>query len=435
MRHSTRGLRPLARHAPKRDVRAILLSVPRGERVPPLILRLTTRCLRLRSAALLSGGTSGSDTKTNSSLMDRSLRRQSLACGAVWSDRKARHSAGNCSSKFTWSGEVSRRWSRTGERAARDLAFEVDPLDRSAPPSQPPMVGVARIESPYVPQQMDPTPLLGAGVVVICGVEVACQHPTDALAQRLVDGRLAATATQEVPLPGSAERPHVAVGSALTPAGLVGVHHGASPNALQHVGHHRSGRLRHPVSRLDDGARADLQLIHRPQVGLDGPDRQPLLLTHRRYQAHQTDAQALPSHGHPVRRQPGNPASFACRASPRDQDVLGDLGRGRRYVDDLPGPLNSSARPIPSRTRDRTPERAPLVGWVPCAGGQSRAPVACAAFARQARPADGGWTAACCPACPKAGRRAGPASPDPRCVAAVRRWSPVARSWSPVAPR
>ena len=190
---------------------------------------------------------------------------------------------------------------------------------------------------------MDPTPLLGAGVVVICGVEVAGQHPTEALARRLVDDRLAATATQEVPLAGSAERPHIAVDSALSPAGLVGVHHGASPNALPHVGHRRSGRLRHPVNHPDDGARAYLQPIHRPQVGPDRPDRQPLLLTQRRYQAHQTDAQALPSHGHAVRRQPGNPASFACRAYPRDQDVLGDLDRGRRYVDDLPGPLNPSA--------------------------------------------------------------------------------------------
>ena len=59
--------------------RAILLSVPCWERAPPLILRLVTRCRRLRSAALLSGGTAGSDTKTNSSLMNRSMRRQSLA--------------------------------------------------------------------------------------------------------------------------------------------------------------------------------------------------------------------------------------------------------------------------------------------------------------------------------------------------------------------
>ena len=76
------GLRPLARHAPNRDARVILLSLPRPGRVPPLIFLLTTMCLRLRSAALLSDGASGRGTKTNSSLMNRSMRRQSLTCGA-----------------------------------------------------------------------------------------------------------------------------------------------------------------------------------------------------------------------------------------------------------------------------------------------------------------------------------------------------------------
>ena len=52
-------MRPCARQVPKIDARAILVPVPRSERVPPLILRLITRGLRLRSAALLSGGTSG----------------------------------------------------------------------------------------------------------------------------------------------------------------------------------------------------------------------------------------------------------------------------------------------------------------------------------------------------------------------------------------
>ena len=85
----------MARHEPKRDARAILLSVPCSERVPPLTLRLTTRWRRLRSAALLSGGTSACETKTNSSLMNRSMRRQSLACGANGSFEKGRHSDSN----------------------------------------------------------------------------------------------------------------------------------------------------------------------------------------------------------------------------------------------------------------------------------------------------------------------------------------------------
>ena len=59
LRVSRKGLRPLARQAPKGEARAILLSLPCSERVPPLIFRLTTKWRRLRSAALLSEGASG----------------------------------------------------------------------------------------------------------------------------------------------------------------------------------------------------------------------------------------------------------------------------------------------------------------------------------------------------------------------------------------
>ena len=105
-RVSRKGFRPLARQVPKRDDRVILLSLPCSERVPPLIFRLITRWRRLRSAALLSDGASGCDTKTNNSpyqvrgrlLMCRSIRRQSLACTANGSSRKGRHSASNRSS-------------------------------------------------------------------------------------------------------------------------------------------------------------------------------------------------------------------------------------------------------------------------------------------------------------------------------------------------
>ena len=89
---------PLARQVPKGDARVILLSLPCSERVPPLILRLITRWRGLRSAALLSDGTSGCDTKTNNSLIYRSIRQQSLACTAKGSSRKGRHSASNRSS-------------------------------------------------------------------------------------------------------------------------------------------------------------------------------------------------------------------------------------------------------------------------------------------------------------------------------------------------
>ena len=58
-RQAARGFRPRARQVPKMDASVILLSVPRSDRVPPLILRLITRWRRRRSAGLLSDGTSG----------------------------------------------------------------------------------------------------------------------------------------------------------------------------------------------------------------------------------------------------------------------------------------------------------------------------------------------------------------------------------------
>ena len=58
-----------------------------------------------------------------------------------------------------------------------------------------------------VPQQMSPTPLLQAGVVVIGHVEVAHQNPAEGLAQDLVHHRPAPAPAQEVPLRGRAEEP------------------------------------------------------------------------------------------------------------------------------------------------------------------------------------------------------------------------------------
>ncbi len=74
-----RGLRPCALQEPKIEASVILVSVPCCERVPPLILRLITSGRRLRSAALLSGGTSGWPMKTKSSLTCFSMRRHNLA--------------------------------------------------------------------------------------------------------------------------------------------------------------------------------------------------------------------------------------------------------------------------------------------------------------------------------------------------------------------
>ena len=80
------------------------------ERVPPLILRLITRGRRLRSAALLSGATSGSATKTKSSpyqvrgrlLRCLSMRRHSLPWTANGSSRQGRQRASRRFSKASW---------------------------------------------------------------------------------------------------------------------------------------------------------------------------------------------------------------------------------------------------------------------------------------------------------------------------------------------
>ena len=84
------------------DASVILLSVPRSDRVPPLTLRLMTRWRRLRSAGLLSAGTSGSATQTKSSLMWRSMRRHSLPWTADGSDRKGRQMASSFRSQASW---------------------------------------------------------------------------------------------------------------------------------------------------------------------------------------------------------------------------------------------------------------------------------------------------------------------------------------------
>ena len=86
-RQAVRGLKPWVRQVPKREASVVLVSVPGPERVPPLILRLITTVRRLRSVALLSGGTLGSATKTKSSLMWFATRRHNLAWTASGSSK------------------------------------------------------------------------------------------------------------------------------------------------------------------------------------------------------------------------------------------------------------------------------------------------------------------------------------------------------------
>lgn len=76
------GLMSWTHQVPNRDASANFVAVPRGERVPPLILRLTTRWRRLRSSALVVAGTSGSVTTTNRLSRERRMRAHRGVCGA-----------------------------------------------------------------------------------------------------------------------------------------------------------------------------------------------------------------------------------------------------------------------------------------------------------------------------------------------------------------
>ena len=76
-----KGLRPRASQVPKMLARVSLVFVPWSVLVPPLIFRLITTGRMARSAALLSEGTLGSATNTNSSGRKRPTRWHSTRWG------------------------------------------------------------------------------------------------------------------------------------------------------------------------------------------------------------------------------------------------------------------------------------------------------------------------------------------------------------------
>ena len=129
----------------------------------------------------------------------------------------------------------------------------VNPVDGVGPPGQWRIIGVEGALVVDVPQQVGPAALLGAVIMVVGGVAIADQHSGERLAQRFIHHRLAPTPPQEVAFGGGAESPHVAVGSALTPAGFVGVDHWAGADAVQDRGHCRLGPLRRAMDGAHDG--------------------------------------------------------------------------------------------------------------------------------------------------------------------------------------
>ena len=265
--------------------------------------------------------------------------------------------------------------------------------------------------------------MLQSRVVVVGGVEVACQNPAQRLAQRLVHHLPAPAPAQEVPLRRCAEGPNVAVDSILPPASLVSVHYRAATDALQRFSDSRSAMPGNLMDGPDDGPNAQLQLVERSQIPLNCPYGQPPLFPQDDNQAHQVDPQALPTYSQSPQGGLGQPPFPAQRTQPGHEDVLCDFRWGHRNIYDFPGPLHPSPRTGWCGIPGRTPQRAPSGGRVPSAAGQSRGDAFSGALFSAA---DAPCQPACGPAsCPLDRRRtAGPPSSPP--AAAVRHWCPVA---------
>ena len=208
------------------------MSVPCADRVPPLTLRLTTKWRRLRSAALLSDGRRRFAHKYEE-LLDVALdapAQLGLGCRAVIQEgtadgQQALFPGLLCGAPLLFLG--------MGE----GFGLSVEPVDGFGPLGQLAVIGVEALQVVDVPQQVGPAPLFGAVVMVVGGVEIADQHPREPVAEDFIHHRLASATPQEVAVGGRAERPHIAVGAVLPPAGLIGVDHGAAADALHDARH------------------------------------------------------------------------------------------------------------------------------------------------------------------------------------------------------
>ena len=122
--------------------------------------------------------------------------------------------------------------------------------------------------------------------------------------------------------------------------------HWAGADAAQDRGHRWLGPLRGLVNGAHDGPHAEAQLMHGVQIPLDAADGQPPLFPQRGDQAEQVDAEALLAQDHAVQYRRRCAAPSAGRASPSKVDVLGDLHRNHRQLDDFPSALGPAAGPV-----------------------------------------------------------------------------------------
>ena len=92
-----------------------------------------------------------------------------------------------------------------------------------------------------------------------------------------------------------------------------------------------------------DGPYAEAQLMDGAQIPLDAADGQPPLFPQRGDQAEHVDAQALLAQDHAVQLGWGQTATPTPGVDPGHIDVLGDLRRNHRQLDDLPSALDPAA--------------------------------------------------------------------------------------------
>ena len=213
-----------------------------------------------------------------------------------------------------------------------------------------------------VTQQMSPAALFGTVVVVVGGVEVADQHASKPLAQDFIHHRLAPSPSQEVPLGGRAEGPHVAVVSVLPPAGLIGMHHQTASDAFHYIGHHRLG-LGSPlcvVSTMAPSLRCNPGTAPRyhwmVRKGSRASSRSAAIRLHY-VDPQNVDPQTLPPHHHTVQLRRWHTAVLTARAGAGDVNVLGDLHRNLNrhrnpgQVDDFPSALGPTTGQLDSAVR------------------------------------------------------------------------------------
>ena len=124
--------------------------------------------------------------------------------------------------------------------------------------------------------------------------------------------------------------------------------HRAGADAVQDRGHCRLGPLRGLVNGAHDGSHAAAQLMHGVQLPLDAVDGQPPLFPQRGDQAEQVDAAALLAQDHAVQFRWGQTATPTPGADPGHIDVLGDLRRNHRQLDDFPNAVGPTAGPVGS---------------------------------------------------------------------------------------